>query len=56
MVVSDCPSSIPLLGEPEIKDLTEVGSPTFVAETSPSDLHGLEVRIIEAAQSPTLDI
>ena len=50
------PSSVPLPGEPEIEAPIEVGSPTSVARTSPSDLHGLEVRVIEAAQSPASDI
>ena len=56
MVFSDAPSSVPLPGEPEIEDPTGVGSPTSVVGTSPSDLHGLEVRVTEAAQSPVLDI
>ena len=56
VVFSDAPSSVPLPREPEIEALAEAGSPTSVAGTSPSDLHGLEVRVTEAAQSPTSDI
>ena len=48
---SDAPSSVPLPSEPEIKAPAEAGSPTSVAGTSPSNLHGLEVRVTEAAQS-----
>ena len=53
---SDAPSFVPFPGDLEIEALTEVGSPTSVAGTLPSDLHGLEVLVIEAAQSPTSDI
>ena len=56
VVFSDAPNSVPLPGEPEIEAPAEAGSPTSVAGTSPSDLHGLEVRVTEAAQSPTSDI
>ena len=56
VVFSDVPSSIPLFGELEIEAPTEGGSPTMVTRTSPSNLHGLEVRVIEAAQSPASDI
>ena len=56
MVFSDAPNSFPLLGEPEIEALAEADSPTSVAGTSPSDLHGLEVWVTDAAQSPTSDI
>ena len=53
---SDAPSSVSLPGEPEIEAPVEVGSPTLVVGTSPSDLHGLEIRVTEAAQSPASDI
>ena len=53
---SDAPSFVPLPGKPETEAPAEAGSPTSVVGTSPSDLHGLEVRVTEAAQSPTLDI
>ena len=53
---SDAPSSVPLPSELEIKAPIEAGSPTSVAGTLPSDLHGLEVRVTEAAQSPASDI
>ena len=56
MVFSESPSSIPLPGEPEIEAPAKVGSPTSVVGTSPFDLHGLEVRVTEAAQSPTSNI
>ena len=54
VVVSDTPSSIP--GEPETEVPIKVGSPTSVVGTSPFDLHGLEVRVTEAARSPASDI
>ena len=56
MVSSNAPSSAPLPGEPEIEAPIEADSPTSVAGTSPPNLHGLEVRITEAAQSPALYI
>ena len=56
MVFSDVPYSVPFPGEPEIEAPTEACSPTLVVGTSPSDLHGLEVRVTEAAQSPASDI
>ena len=56
VVFSDTPSSVPLPSEPEIKAPSETGSPTSVARTSPSDLHGLEVRVTKAAQSLASDI
>ena len=56
VVFSDAPSSVPLPGKPEIEASVEVGSPTSVAGTSPSNLHGLEVRVSEAAQSLASDI
>ena len=55
-VSSTAPSSALLPGNPEIEAPAEAGSLTLVAGTSPSDLHGLEVRVIEAAQSPASDI
>ena len=55
-VFSDAPSFVPLLGEPEIEAPAEADSPTLVAGTSSSDLHGLEVRVTKATQSPTSDI
>ena len=45
VVFSDAPSSVPLPGEPEIEASTKAGSSTSVAGTSPSNLHGLEVRV-----------
>ena len=54
-MISDAPSSVLLPSEPEIEALAEVGSPTSVARTSPSDLHGLEVRVTKASQSSALD-
>ena len=56
VVFSDALNSVPLPGELEIEAPVEVGSPTSVAGTSPSDLHGLEVWVTEATQSPALDI
>ena len=53
---SDAPNSVPLLGEPEIEVPAEADSPTSVDGTSPSDLHGLEVRVTEVAQSLASDI
>ena len=52
VVFSDAPSSVPLPGEPKIKAPAEVGSPTSVARTSPSNIHGLDVRVTKATQSP----
>ena len=49
VVFSDASSSVPLPGDPEIEAHAEVDSPTSVPGTSPSDLHGLEVRVTEAA-------
>ena len=43
VVLSDTPSSVPLPGEPKIEAPAEASSPTSVANTSPSNLHGLEV-------------
>ena len=54
VVISDAPSSVLLPSEPEIEALAEVGSPTSIARTSPSDLHGLEVRVTKASQSSAL--
>ena len=56
VVFSNTPSSVPLPGEPEIEAPVEAGSPTSVTGTSPSDLHGLEVQVTKAAQSPASDI
>ena len=56
VVFLDVPCSIPFPGEPEIEAPTDACSPTSVIGTSPSDLHGLEVRVTEAAQSPASDI
>ena len=53
VVLSDAPNSVTLLGEPEIEALAEASSPTSVTNTSPSDVHCLEVR---AAQSPDSDV
>ena len=49
MVFSDALSSVPLPGEPEIEAPAEADSPTSIAGISPPNLHGLEVRITEAA-------
>ena len=49
---SDAPSFVPLPGELEIKAPAATGSPTSTA----SNLHDLEVWVIEAAQSPASDI
>ena len=49
---SDAPNSVPLPGEPEIEAPVAADSLTSVA----CDLHGLEVRVIEATQSPASDI
>ena len=49
VVFSDVPSFIPLPGEHEIEALAETSSPTSVVGISPSDLHGLKVRVTEAA-------
>ena len=49
VVFSDAPNSVPLSGEPEIEAHVEASSPTSDVGTSPSDLHGLEVRVTEAA-------
>ena len=56
VVFLDAPSSVPLPGEPEIEAPAKAGSPTLVVGTSPSDLHGLEVRVTEAAHSPASNI
>ena len=52
VVFSNAPSSVPLPGEPKIEASAKADSPTSVAGTSPSNLHGLEVWVTEAAQSP----
>ena len=44
LVLSDAPSSVPLPGEPEIEVPVEASSLTSVTGTSPSNVHGLEVR------------
>ena len=56
VVFSDAPNSSPLPGEPEIEAPAETDSPTSIDGISPSYLHGYEVRITEAAQSPASDI
>ena len=56
VVFSDAPGSVPLPSELEFEDPVEAGSPTSVVGTSPSDLHGMEVWVIEVAQSPASDI
>ena len=50
------PSFALVPGDLEIEAPTKADSPTLVVGTSPSDLHGLEVRVTEAAHSPALDI
>ena len=52
VVFSDAPNSVALPGEPEIEAPAAADSLTSVA----SDLHGFEVRVTKAAQSPTSDI
>ena len=42
MVLSDAPSSIPPPGGPKVETPVEVGSPTSVVGTSPSDLHAAQ--------------
>ena len=56
MVFSDALSYIPFPSEPKIEALTAASSPTSVAGTSPSDLHGSKVRVTEVAQSPASGI
>ena len=56
VVFSDAPSFIPLPDEPEIEASAAAGSPTSISGISPSDLHGSEVRVTEAAQSPASEI
>ena len=56
MVFSNAPSSVSLPSEPKIEAPIEAGSPTSVVGTSASNLHGLEVRVTEAAQSPASNI
>ena len=56
VVFLDAPSSVPFPSEPEIEALVAASSPTLVVRTSPSNLHGLEVRVTEATQSPASDI
>ena len=56
VVFSDAPSFVPHLGEPEIESPTATDSPTSIPGTSPSNLHGLEVRVTEVAQSSASDI
>ena len=51
---SDTPSSVPLPGEAEVP--AKAGSPFSPTGASPSDLHGLEARTIEAARSFTSNI
>ena len=53
-VVSDTPSSVPLLGEAEVP--TEAGSPLLPTGASPFTLHGLEARTSEAARSSISNI
>ena len=55
VVFSNARSSVPLPSEPKIKAPIEADYPTSVTGTSPFDLHGLEVRVTEAAQSPPSD-
>ena len=56
MVFSDAPSFVPLPGKPKTEAPAEADSPTSVTGTSPSNLHGLEVQVTEAVQSPASDI
>ena len=53
-VFSDTPSSVPLLGEAEVP--AEASSLLSPARASPSDLHGSEARITEAARNSTSNI
>ena len=48
VVFSDAPSYVSLPGKLEIEAPAEANSPTLGVGTSPSDLHGLEVQVIEA--------
>ena len=48
VVFSDAPISVHFPGEPEIEAPAEADSPTSIAGTSPSNLHGLEVRVTKA--------
>ena len=56
VVLSDAPIFVSLPGEDEIEAPAEAGSLTSIVGTSLSNLHDLEVRVTEAAQSPALDI
>ena len=56
VVFLDAPSFVPLPGEPEIEAPAKADSPTSIVGTSPSNLHGLEVRVTKAAQSPASEI
>ena len=38
-MLSDAPNYVPLLGGPKIETPAEVGSPTSVIGTSPSNIH-----------------
>ena len=53
-VLSDTPSSVPLLGEDEVP--AEAGSPLSPAGASPLDLHDLEACTSKAARSSTSNI
>ena len=56
VVLSYAPNFVLLPGELEIEAPTEASFPTLVVGTSPSNLHGLVVRVTEAAQSLTSNI
>ena len=55
VVFSDALRFVPLRVDLEIEAHAAADSPTSVVGTSPFELHGLEVRVTKAAQSPTLD-
>ena len=56
MEFSDAPNFVPLPGEPEIEAPAEAGFPTSIFGSSPSDVHGLEARVTETAQSPASEV
>ena len=39
IMLSDAPSSVPLLGEPELEAPAKASSPTLISGTSPSNVH-----------------
>ena len=53
-VYSDTPSSVPLLGEPEVP--AKAGSPLSPTGASPFDLHDLEAHTTKTTRSSTSNI